>query len=159
MSIGWREGEKEVVLIFLQKVNTQLKRSDNELSKLNSVMEQVATDSQMFALNINVEVFPSPKKSRSPGPLLQKLRQQQGKVSRLPSFLRNTSHNSDAGIEEQESEAKPEGVKRSWLAIVQYSQRASCFCMYMTVVCLYILCAMPHLWNIGRIVWIILWFT
>ena len=93
---------------LLQKVNTQLKRSDNELAKLNSIMEQVSTDSQTFALNINIEVTPSPKKSRSPA-LLHKLRQQQGKVPSLPKFLRNPSHDSSTGIEEQVLEARPEG--------------------------------------------------
>ena len=90
-------------------MNTQLKRSDKELAKLNSIMEQVDTDSQTFALNINVEVPPFPKKSRSPA-LLHKLRQQQGKVPSLPKFLRNPSHDSGTGIEEQVTlEARPEG--------------------------------------------------
>ena len=96
------------LISVLQKVNTQLKRSDNELAKLNSIMEQVSTDSQTFALNINIEVTPSPKKSRSPA-LLHKLRQQQGKVPGLPSFFRNPSHDSSAGIEQQVLEARPEG--------------------------------------------------
>ena len=93
-------------MFHLQKVNTQLKRSDNELAKLNSIMEQVAKEDQTFASNITITVPASPKKSQSP--LLRKLRQQQGKVPGLPSFLRNPSHDASAGVDEEVPEARPE---------------------------------------------------
>lgn len=94
-----------MVLLLLQKVNTHLKRSDNELAKLNSIMEQICAQDQKFAPNIEIEVSVSPKKSQSP--LIRRLRQQQGKVP-LPSFLRNPSHDSNTGAEEVVPEAQPE---------------------------------------------------
>ena len=111
---GWsRERKRSLKLIMimcvnLQKVNTQLKRSDNELAKLNSIMEQISKENQTFASNIEIEVPSSPKKSSSP--LLRKLRQQQGKVPRvpLPKFLRNPSHDSSSGVEEKVAEAEPQ---------------------------------------------------
>ena len=98
--------------IKLQKVNSQLKRSDNELAKLNSIMEQISAEEQRFAPSIAIEVTASPKKSQSP--LLRKLRPQQlqGKVT-LPSFLRSPSHNASsgaAGLKAPASEARPEGI-------------------------------------------------
>ena len=92
---------------ILQKVNTQLKRSDSELAKLNSIMEQVRAEDRTFAPNITIDVSTSPKKSQSP--LLRKLRQQQGKAPSLPSFLRNPSHDARAGVDDQPPEARPEG--------------------------------------------------
>ena len=102
---GGRKNFEVSHINFLQKVNTQLKRSDNELAKLNSIMEQVGTDTQTFAPNINIEVSASPKKS--PSPLFHKLRQRQGKVPSL--FLRNPFHDPSTGIEERVPEARPEG--------------------------------------------------
>lgn len=69
-------------------------------------MEQVGVEDQTFATNITINISTSPKKSQSP--LLRKLRQQQGKVPSLPSFLRNPSHNTRAGVDDKIPEARPE---------------------------------------------------
>lgn len=79
---------------FLQKVNAHLKRSDNELTQLNTTMDSINQEAKLLAPNIKIVVPPpAVKKKVASSPL--RLRQQ--KTGPPPTSFTNTAHDFTTG--------------------------------------------------------------
>ena len=76
-------------------MNAHLKRSDNELTQLNTIMEEINEDARMLAPNIQIVVPPpAPKKKVQLSPLRLRHRSQQ-KLGTPPTSFTNVAHEFD----------------------------------------------------------------